>query len=742
MEFNTKHVQSECKAQSVLPYNTNLEHLRHELDRLDGLLGRAVEQFQERRDQGQPAEFHGLHISDWEIVSLLSKEDQSLNQTWVKAQAKVLDLHRDIQQRVAETQVTDVVLRLPYLKKVFNLSLFEIDLLLLTLASELELRYQKLYAYLQDDVTRIRPSIELALRLFCSSLEEQVKAREAFNNNSPLLQHRLLLLHEDANDRPSPLLSHSLKLDDRITEFLLGHDRPDASLLYPVPLIEAILPKQQFKDLVLPETVQRSLQQISTLDTRSTSWFCLLLGTDETEKLRCAEAVAQAKGRSLLVLKLAAMLQAELPFQTLIQLAFREAWLYRSIIYLQDWQDLFADEPKHRSAIRLIEQAIAQFHELVFADATSSWQPKPDAAYRFIQLELPLPNDRMRQRLWQTYLQQSKHVSSDLNPGYLASAFRFSSAQIQQAIAHAEAHARLSQGVDYTLTLPDLLDGCQLTSSQHLVSFARKISPKRTWQDLVLPKDTLAQLQELCQQVRHRTQVYTDWGFDQQLSLGKGVIALFTGDSGTGKTLSAEILAKELGLNLYQVDLSLVVSKYIGETEKNLSRVFSEAQASNAILFFDEADALFGKRSEIKDAHDRYANIEINYLLQQVEAYEGIIILTSNLSKNIDSAFIRRLHFSVEFPFPNEANRLQIWRKMFPPQAPLSDDIDFEFLAAKFKIAGGNIKNAALTAAFRAAEEGNSIRMKHLILSMKREYQKLGKICEKTEFEPYYELVR
>jgi SpoVK/Ycf46/Vps4 family AAA+-type ATPase len=236
--------------------------------------------------------------------------------------------------------------------------------------------------------------------------------------------------------------------------------------------------------------------------------------------------------------------------------------------------------------------------------------------------------------------------------------------------------------------------------------------------------------------------VYDRWGFGKKLSLGKGLIALFSGPSGTGKTLSAEILARELGLDLYRIDLSCVVSKYIGETEKNLSRMFAEAQESNAILFFDEADALFGKRSEVKDAHDRYANIEINYLLQRVEEFEGVIILASNLSKNIDAAFVRRLSFMVEFPFPDEGHRLRIWRGIFPRQAPVAEDLDFAFLACKFRIAGGNIKNVALAAAFQAAEAGQAISMVHLVAALKREYQKLGKVCEKADFEQYYEQVR
>ena len=724
------------------PYTTNLEHLHAELYRLDLLIEKAVQQFRASRQQNTPVEFQGLYIPDEEIDHSISEKDKPPKQTQTEPQTKIIELHQEIQQRVAATQATGVILRLPYLQNVFDLSLFETDLLLLALAPEIDLRYQRLYAYLQDDVTRKRPSVELALRLFCSSLTEQINARAAFIQDSSLLKHHLLLLHEDPIDRPSPLLSHSLKLDDRITEFLLGSDRPDSSLLQPIPLVQIIEPQQELQNLELPETIQRSLQQISTLETDNRSWFCLLWGTAGTGKKACAEAIARAKRRSLLVLDLSAMLQADLAFQNLFTLAFREGWLYRSVVYLKGWHELLADEQKYRSAIRFIEQAIAQFPGLVFAGSESSWYPDADTVYRFVQIELPLPDARMRQTLWQTYLSQSQQVSPEIQLDYLASAFRFSGGQIQQAIGHAQNHVQLSQGVDYTLTIADLLTGCRMASSQHLVSFARKITPQRVWQDLVLPQDTLAQLQELCQQVRHRTQVYADWGFDQRFSLGKGAIALFTGDSGTGKTLSAEILAKELGLDLYQVDLSLVVSKYIGETEKNLSRVFSEAQASNAILFFDEADALFGKRSEIKDAHDRYANIEINYLLQRVEKYEGVIILASNLSKNIDPAFVRRLHFSIEFPFPNEAYRLQIWRNIFPTQVPLASDVDFDFLARKFKIAGGSIKNITLAAAFRAAEDCDTIRMEHLIQAIKREYQKLGRVCERTEFEKYYDLVR
>jgi SpoVK/Ycf46/Vps4 family AAA+-type ATPase len=683
---------------------------------------------------------------------ILSEVEGSAAETVGKAgaetESKVLMLRREIQQRVIASQVAGVALRLPHLSAVFGLSVFELDLLLLTLAPELDLRYQKLYAYLQDDVSRKRPSVDLALRLFCLTLSERIRAREVFFESSPLFASSLLMLYEDHAEQPAPLLNRFLKMDDRIAEFLLGSDLLDRRLTASLRMARWVAPQIALRDLVIPENVKAKLEKMISLTADGTIGLCLLHGPAGAGKKSVAEAICRANNYALLVLDLPALLRSEaylapaLPFQTLLRLAFREARLYGSALYLDGWHELLNGEPVQHAAIRVVQQEIEEFPGLIFLGSRSTWQPTRLSHHKFISIELPLPGDRLRQALWEIHLRDGHPVSAEINPGYLASAFRFTGGQIRQAIVHAETHARLRQGKSYQLTADDLLAGCRRESTRHLISFAKKIIPKRVWQDLVLPKDTLAQLREFCQQVRYRVQVYGNWGFGQKLSLGKGLIALFTGASGTGKTLSAEILANELGLDLYKVDLSTVVSKYIGETEKNLSRVFQDAQESNAILFFDEADALFGKRSEVKDAHDRYANIEINYLLQRVEEYEGVIILASNMSKNIDAAFLRRMHFCIEFPFPDEDHRLRIWRGIFPLQAPLISDLDFDFLARKFKLAGGNIKNVALAAAFLATEDGGMIVMEHIIRALKREYQKLGKVCEKTEFEKYYELVR
>ena len=242
----------------------------------------------------------------------------------------------------------------------------------------------------------------------------------------------------------------------------------------------------------------------------------------------------------------------------------------------------------------------------------------------------------------------------------------------------------------------------------------------------MLPPDRLTQLHEICNRANLRHLVHETWGFDKKLSTGRGLSALFCGPSGTGKTMAAEIIAGELGLDLFKIELSQIVSKYIGVTEKNLYRIFRAAENANAILFFDEADALFGKRSEVKDAHDRYANIEVGYLLQKMDEYEGIAILATNLRENMDDAFIRRLQLIVEFPFPGEAERRRIWAGIFPREAPLAAAVDFERLAREVRLSGGKIRNIALAAAFQAASGGGVIGMPELLDAARREYEKEG----------------
>jgi SpoVK/Ycf46/Vps4 family AAA+-type ATPase len=280
----------------------------------------------------------------------------------------------------------------------------------------------------------------------------------------------------------------------------------------------------------------------------------------------------------------------------------------------------------------------------------------------------------------------------------------------------------------------ELFAAARIASGQPLAGLARKLEPRHTWDHLVLPADPMAQLREVCCQARNRQVVLGDWGFDRRLSLGKGLGVLFCGPPGVGKTLAAEVIANELELDLYKITLANVISKYIGETEKNLERIFTAAGNSNAILLFDEADALFGKRSEVRDSHDRYANIEIAYLLQKMEEYEGISILATNLRQNLDEAFLRRLSFVVQFPFPEEDYRQRIWKGIWPETAPLATDVNFDYLARQFKLTGGNIKNIALAAAFLAADDGGQVTMGHLLQAARREHVKMGMTLSEADF--------
>jgi SpoVK/Ycf46/Vps4 family AAA+-type ATPase len=402
-------------------------------------------------------------------------------------------------------------------------------------------------------------------------------------------------------------------------------------------------------------------------------------------------------------------------------------------VYFEGFDSLWKDPGT--SPLNLIQE-LDNFPGLVFLSGELPWTPPGVLKnHGFVDIDFPIPAFEHRKMLWKSFMNGESVDIDDI-----AGKFKFSGGQIRDALFTSRSIAA-AKGISNPSS-DHLYLGCKAQSSRNLSSSARKIKPHYVWDDIILPKDKKEQLREITMHIKNRETVYTIWGFDKKLSLGKGLNVLFTGPSGTGKTMAAEIIANESGLDIYKIDLSNVVSKYIGETEKNLSNIFREAESSNSILFFDEADALFGKRSEVKDAHDRYANIEVGYLLQKMEEYEGIVILATNLSGNIDDAFLRRMNFVVEFPFPDEKQRIHIWTGLLQKDPPLTEDLDYKFFSEKLKLAGGNIKNIAITAAFYAAEDSSKIGMHHIMHAAKREYQKVGKPFLKTDFEPYYKLTQ
>ena len=368
---------------------------------------------------------------------------------------------------------------------------------------------------------------------------------------------------------------------------------------------------------------------------------------------------------------------------------FREAALQSGFLFLWKADCLYRDTERADALRRALFRVMEMMSWVTFFSADALWIPEGvDQLYQWYPFALDLPSYTERRKIWSDALSDSALSTFDINN--LASRFTFEAGKIRDVLSHAKA---FSNGDGFTAD--DIYGACRARSGQRLGAYAKQITPRYRLEDIVLPEDRMNQLREICHHIRHRHTVYFAWGFEKRLALGKGLNILFSGPSGTGKTMAADIIANELNLSMYQIDLSSVVSKYIGETEKNLNRLFREVASGDVILFFDEADALFGKRTEVKDAHDRYANIEINYLLQKMEDYDGIVVLATNLSKNLDEAFLRRLHHSVEFPSPEESQRLLIWKEIFPDDTPLGTDIDYPFLAERFKLSGGNIKNVA-----------------------------------------------
>ena len=342
-------------------------------------------------------------------------------------------------------------------------------------------------------------------------------------------------------------------------------------------------------------------------------------------------------------------------------------------------------------------------------------------------VDVPMPSFAERQAAWTelTAVEDTRDV---------AAKFRLSVDQIAAAaeVSRIAARSRDGGGPDQA----ELDRGARYASVSSVGELAARLDAAYRWDDLVVPERQRMLLRSISAYLRHRDRVLSDWGYERTVARTQGLKVLFAGESGTGKTMGAQVLGAELGLDLYRVDLATVVSKYIGETEKNLERIFTAADGSNAILFFDEADALFGKRSEVSDSHDRYANIEVAYLLQRMEAYPGAVILATNYKRNIDDAFIRRLDFVVDFPFPEADDRRRIWSLVIPAAAPVADDVDLDFLATQFKLSGGAIRNCSLAAAFQAADEDSEIQMRHLVRAVAQEYAQAGPVDARSRLRP------
>ncbi|PJF45053.1 MAG: hypothetical protein CUN55_00750 [Phototrophicales bacterium] len=701
-------------------YTLNLSYLQVQLRRLDLILSVAV-QYARNAGFDPNNEFQGLFISEEEVGQHLRAfpgvgfwgNTEPVAQNPV-IQPTLQNINAQLRQIETEAETQGFVLRLRTLQKMLGLTVEDLDLLIVALAPAIDRRYERIYGFLQDDVTKRRPTVNLAINLLGKDWADRLRLWQRLTDQSPLVEQGLLELVADPAMPHSAFHSYMLKVDSHIADYVqLVDSIPKAWQFF---LKNEIITGPHWDELILEENLYQTLSR----HYGHLSPIFHFYGNYGSGRHTLSRALAFQYGLRLVETNLKALVQENK--LNLVRLAFREGRLYGALLLLHEWDSVLDEE--HDIPSWLWAQILDYPYPVVLS-GKEEWVPRGINRTRpIIRIELPIPEFTKRLAHWQAYL-----ADTEVQPAELAYKFKLTPGQIRDAVYSAYDDA-IGQG-KATPDIQDVYRASRAQSSRRLSSLAVKIKPRYTWHHIVLPEARIQQLREICDQVKYAVRVYDEWGFKGRSGTAQGLTALFAGQSGTGKTMAAEIIANELGLELFKIDLSAVVSKYIGETEKNLATIFDEAAQSNAILFFDEADALFGKRSEVKDSHDRYANIETGYLLQRMETYDGVAILASNLRQNLDEAFTRRLDFMIDFPFPETEDRLRIWQVSFPPNAPLDREVNLEEIAERYRMAGGNIRNAAMAAAFLAvADDSPTICMRHVIHAIRREHQKMGKLLE------------
>lgn len=578
---------------------------------------------------------------------------------------------------------------------IFGLSPFERRILLLSAGVELDGSLASLCASAHGDPNRPHPTFSLALAAFPDA------HWSALTPAAPLRYWRLI---EVAGG--GALTTSQLRIDERILHYLAGASHMDErlmGLMTPLAPPSFLVPSHE-------RLAGRIADTWSNGDEADGLPVIQLCGLDAPDRHDLAAAACGRLGLNLWMLPAGSLPARPGEAETMGRLWEREAALEGSALLIECRES--NGEDGEAPALPQFLERLRSGVIVSCRERLCTWQ-RPTAT---IEVEKPLAEEQ--RELWRRAVPETAPPLVDS----LVTQFNLSSRELRTMAA--------GKGSPDP-SAAELWDACRLQTRPRLENLAQRIEPVATWDDLVLPAHQKEILQEVALQVRQRARVYGEWGFAARSNRGLGISALFEGTSGTGKTMAAEVLANELRLDLYRIDLSQVVSKYIGETEKNLRRLFDAAESGGAILLFDEADALFGKRSEIKDSHDRYANIEVSYLLQRMESYRGLAILTTNMKSALDTAFLRRIRFVVQFPFPDLSCRAEIWRRVFPQQTP-TDGLDVDKLA-RLNIAGGNIRNIALNAAFLAAGDGGLVRMTHLLQATRSEYGKLEKPLSSSE---------
>lgn len=610
----------------------------------------------------------------------------------------------------AETGRIDPPPALLLLASRLGLSDFERDTVLLCAAADLDPGMGALFAAAQGGAPRAYPTFGLALQL----LDDPTW--DALSPHRPLRYARLIEINQPG---ATPLTASALRADERIVNYLKGLNALDerlAALL--TPSGEAAQPMLAPSQERIVETILAHLRAAAA---DSYVPVIQLVGTDSASKLAVAGRLCSALDRRLYQISLEALPTQKPEIDNLARLWQRESMLLAVALYVEA-ENLDAAPSDLASGFQWF---ISREIGLVFVGQRETSVRGSGAGY---SIGVDKPTTREQFETWASVLPIGDGNGDERIRDAQALAGQF---DLNLRDIHATAEIA-TRGASPEPIRVRVWDACRALTQPRLDVLAQRLEPKATWDDLVLADEATHLLRQIVGQVRERFRVYEEWGFARKMTRGLGINALFTGESGTGKTMAAEVIANDLRLALYRIDLSAVVSKYIGETEKNLRKVFDAAEGGGAILFFDEADALFGKRSEVKDSHDRYANIEINYLLQRMEAFSGLAILATNMKSALDSAFMRRLRFIVHFQFPGPAERARIWEQSLPPEVP-REDLDFDRLV-RFSLSGGNIHSIALNAAFMAASRRTNVSQALVLSAIRMELRKLEKPVNEAEF--------
>lgn len=590
--------------------------------------------------------------------------------------------------------------------ELFNLSSFERDILLLSAGVELDSAVAALCASANGDSRKPYPTFSLAMSFLPDA---------HWSALTPVGRLRYWRLIEPGSG--DTLTAGPHRIDERILHYLTGVQYVDERLK------GFVKPVSSTGDTV-PSHSEITRQAIAVWDGAIQSGnipVLQLYGEDSKSRQTIAATACSGLGINLHTMQAHVMPIEPRELDALIRLWEREAILTQSALLLDCTGIDNADHARGAAISRFIESARCAI--IVIGKEQRPISDRPSVSW---EVHKPMPREQYS--LWREIL-GSNNANGQIES--LVSQFNLNVSTLRDVCDEA-LRIRLVEEQNGDEDFNTILwNTCRAKARPRLEALAQKISSAAGWNDLVLPEMQKRLLSEILAHVRQRLKVYETWGFGPRNARGLGISALFTGPSGTGKTMAAEVLANELSLDLFRIDLSQVVSKYIGETEKNLRRVFDAAETGGAILLFDEADALFGKRSEVKDSHDRYANIEISYLLQRMEAYRGLAILTTNMKDALDAAFLRRIRFVVHFPFPGIEQRIEIWRRIFPIDTP-TNGLEPHTLS-QLNVAGGNIRNIALYAAFLAADADEPVQMTHVLRAARVEYNKLEKALTDTE---------